>query len=112
MSRAISADVLDRVGLRGGELDARLRGGRARSTHGDGARHQEAGVRPTVAGPAGAFLADGIVQTFGVEAFRKALSEGPRAFFDAYDRAADQQGKALIPLSKAIQDRLAGTPKP
>ena len=66
----------------------------------------------TVAGPAGAFLADGIVQTFGVDAFRKALSEGPRAFFEAYDRAADQQGKALIPLSKAIQDRLAGPPQP
>ena len=66
----------------------------------------------TVAGPAGAFLADGIVQSFGVDGFRKALSEGPRAFFDAYDRAADQQGKALIPLSKAIQDRLAGPPQP
>ena len=62
------------------------------------------------AGPAGAFLADGIIQTFGVDSFRTTLSQGPRAFFDAYDRAADQQGKALIPLSKAIQDRLAGVP--
>jgi hypothetical protein len=64
------------------------------------------------AGPAGAFLADGIIQTFGVDAYRTALSQGPRAFFEAYDRAADQQGKTLIPLSKAIQDRLAGAPSP
>ncbi len=66
----------------------------------------------TIAGPAGAFLADGIIQTFGVEAYRTALSQGPRAFFEAYDRAADQQGKALIPLSKSIQDRLSGSPQP
>jgi hypothetical protein len=64
-----------------------------------------------VAGPAGAFLADGIIQTLGMDAFLTALSQGPRAFFEAYDRAADQQGKALIPLSKAIQDRLAGLPQ-
>ena len=64
-----------------------------------------------VAGPAGAFLADGIIQTFGIEEYRTTLSKGPRAFFDAYDRASDTRGKALIPLSKAIQDRLAGTPK-
>ena len=63
-----------------------------------------------VAGPAGAFLADGIIQALGVDAYRTALSQGPRAFFAAYDRAADQQGKALIPLSKAIQDRLATRP--
>jgi len=66
----------------------------------------------TIAGPAGAFLADGVIQTFGVEAYRTALSQGPRAFFEAYDRAADQQGKALIPLSKSIQDRLSGSPQP
>jgi hypothetical protein len=65
-----------------------------------------------VAGPAGAFLADGIIQTLGIDAYRTALSQGPRAFFEAYDRAADQQGKALIPLSKSIQDRLAGAPQP
>jgi hypothetical protein len=63
-----------------------------------------------IAGPAGAFLADGIIQTFGIDAYRTALSQGPRAFFEAYDRAADQQGKALIPLSRSIQDRLAGLP--
>jgi hypothetical protein len=61
-----------------------------------------------IAGPAGAFLADGIIQTHGIDAYRTALSQGPSAFFEAYDKAADQQGKALIPLSKAIQDRLAG----
>jgi hypothetical protein len=66
----------------------------------------------TVAGSAGAFLADGIIQTLGVDAYRTALSQGPRAFFEAYDRAADQQGKALIPLNPAIQDRLAGLPAP
>ncbi len=65
-----------------------------------------------VAAPAGSFLADGIIQTFGVDAYRTALSRGPHAFFDAYDRAADQQGKALIPLSQAIQDRLAPSPSP
>ena len=63
-----------------------------------------------IAGPAGAFLADGIIQAQGIDAYRAALSRGPRAFFEAYDQAAEQQGKALIPLSKAIQDRLAGLP--
>jgi hypothetical protein len=65
-----------------------------------------------IAGPAGAFLADGIIQAQGIDAYRTALSKGPRAFFEAYDRAAEQQGKALIPLSKAIRDRLAGSPQP
>src|SRR4029453_2199362 len=50
-----------------------------------------------IAGPAGAFLADGIIQTFGVDEYRTTLSKGPKAIFDAYDRAADRQGKALIP---------------
>lgn len=60
-----------------------------------------------VAGPAGAFLADGIIQTLGVEAYREALAAGPRAFFQAYDRAAQQKGKQLIPLTKVIRERLA-----
>ena len=81
--------------------------------HGDGARDQEAGVRLDASpAPPERFSRTASSRRFGVDAFRTALSEGPRAFFEAYDRAADQQGKALIPLSKAIQDRLAGTPQP
>ncbi|HEY3203676.1 MAG TPA: hypothetical protein VGL03_08445 [Thermoanaerobaculia bacterium] len=63
-----------------------------------------------VAGPAGAFLADGIIQTQGLDAYRTALSGGPRAFFEAYDRASQQKGRQLIPLAKVIHDRLAGAP--
>jgi len=63
-----------------------------------------------VAGPAGAFLADGIIQAFGVEAYRDALSAGSRAFFQAYDRASQQKGKQLIPLAKVIRDRLSAAP--
>jgi hypothetical protein len=65
-----------------------------------------------VAAPAGAFLADGIIQTLGVEAYRAALAAGPRAFFEAYQKAAQQKGKQLIPLSKTIRDTLgaAGAP--
>ena len=65
-----------------------------------------------VAGPAGAFLADGIIQTLGVEAYRTALAAGPRAFFEAYDRAAQQRGKQLIPLARVVRDRLASGPRP
>ena len=64
------------------------------------------------AGPEGAFLADGIISTFGVDAYRTALAAGPTAFFAAYDKASQQQGKALIPLSKAIKDRLAAAAAP
>jgi hypothetical protein len=60
-----------------------------------------------VAGPAGAFLADGIIQTLSVEAYRDALAAGPRAFFQAYDRASQQKGKQLIPLARVIRERLA-----
>jgi hypothetical protein len=63
-----------------------------------------------VAGPAGAFLADGIISAFGVDAYRTALAEGPKAFFTAYDKASQEKGRALIPLSKAIKERLAGLP--
>ena len=60
-----------------------------------------------VAAPAGAFLADGIIQNLGVEAYRAALAAGPRAFFEAYDKAAREKGRQLIPLSKTIRDTLA-----
>ncbi len=58
-----------------------------------------------VAGPAGAFLADAILQTSGLDALRTALQNGPRAFFQAYDKAT-QADKSLIPLSHAIRERL------
>lgn len=59
-----------------------------------------------IAGPAGAFLCDGIIQNLGVEAFRTALAGGPKAFFAAYD-AAQQKSRDLIPLSDPIRARLA-----
>ncbi len=58
-----------------------------------------------VAGPAGAFLADAILQTSGLDALRAALQNGPRAFFQAYDKAT-QADKSLIPLSHVIRERL------
>jgi hypothetical protein len=65
-----------------------------------------------VAGPAGAFLADGIIQTLGLDAYRAALAGGPRGFFVAYERASQQKGRALIPLGKAIRERLAAAAAP
>ena len=65
-----------------------------------------------VAGPAGAFLADGIIQTLGLDAYRAALAGGPRGFFEAYERASQQKGRALIPLGKAIRERLAAAAAP
>ncbi len=61
-----------------------------------------------VAGPAGAFLCDGIIQYSGLEAFRAALAAGPKAFFEAYDRA-QQKARELAPLSPAIRERLAAS---
>jgi len=67
----------------------------------------------TVGATAGAFLADGIIQTLGLDAFRAAMSAGPRAFFEAYDLASRQKGKELIPLAKAVRERLAApSPRP
>jgi hypothetical protein len=63
-----------------------------------------------VAGPAGAFLADGIIQVSGLAAYRAALSGGPRAFFEAYDRAANEKGSGLVPLTKSIRERFAAAP--
>ena len=60
----------------------------------------------------GAFLADGIIQTLGLDAYRTALSAGPRAFFEAYERAVQQRGRQLIPIAKVIRDRLAGSKRP
>ncbi len=58
-----------------------------------------------LAGPAGAFLADAIIQTSGLDAFRAALRNGPKAFFQAYDKAC-QADKSLVPLTHDIRERV------
>jgi hypothetical protein len=62
-----------------------------------------------IAGPAGAFLCDGIIQNSGLDAFRAALAAGPKAFFTAYDQA-QRKSRDLIPLSPVIRGRL-GVPR-
>ncbi|HEV8608701.1 MAG TPA: hypothetical protein VGS98_01345 [Thermoanaerobaculia bacterium] len=64
-----------------------------------------------IAGPGGAFLADGIIQNLGLDAFRTALAAGPKAFFVAYDQA-QQKSRDLIPLSQVIRARIAAKPPP
>lgn len=59
-----------------------------------------------LAGPAGAFLSDAIIQAEGLTAFRQALAGGPRAFFQAYDRVSRSSGRDAIPLAKVIQERI------
>ena len=56
-------------------------------------------------GPAGAFLADAIIQTSGLGALRESLQKGPKAFFQAYDKAC-QLDRSLVPLSHVIRERL------
>lgn len=63
-----------------------------------------------VAGPAGAFLCDGIIQTLGLDTFRAALAGGPTAFFAAYDQAA-QKSRDLVPLSDVVRARLTASPR-
>ena len=58
-----------------------------------------------LAGPAGAFLTDAIIQTAGIEALRSALQNGPKAYFQAYDRAC-QTDRSLIPLAPVLRNRL------
>jgi hypothetical protein len=60
-----------------------------------------------VAGPDGVFLADAVAQNAGTEGLRAALAQGPRAFFEAYERAAEAN-RDLVPLAKAIRDQLHG----
>ena len=91
----------DRLVAAGGELDARME---------IAAEIQKPEFTSGVAGPAGAFLADGIVQGLGIEAFRSALSGGPRAYFEAYDKASQRKGSGLVALSKAIRSQLAAAP--
>jgi hypothetical protein len=59
-----------------------------------------------IAGQDGAFLVDGIIQGVGLDGLRQALRDGPRAFFEAYDRAATAQ-RDLPPLGKPIRDRVS-----
>ncbi len=61
--------------------------------------------RGRVAGPAGGYMTDAIVETAGIEALRSALAAGPRAFFLAYDRATEAN-RDLIPMAKVVRDRL------
>ncbi len=58
-----------------------------------------------LAGPSGAFLVDAIVQTDGLNALRRSLQNGPRAFFQAYEKAS-QTDKSLPVLTHSITDRL------
>ena len=62
-----------------------------------------------VAGQDGAYVVDSVIQHAGLAGLRQALQAGPRALFDAYERAA-QADRSLVPLSKSIRDRLAGVP--
>lgn len=59
-----------------------------------------------IAGPAGAYMADGIVQISGVDGLRRTLAQGPVAFFQAYE-AAGAKLKELPPFSKPVVDRIA-----
>lgn len=95
--------VADRILSSDGSLDSRMA---------VAAEVQKPEFTTDVAGPAGAFLSDGIVQALGIAPYRSALSAGPRAFFEAYDRASRSKGSGLIPLSKPIHAALAGTAAP
>jgi hypothetical protein len=95
--------VADRLVSAEGDLDARM---------GVAAEIQKADFTARVAGPAGAFLADGIIQGLGLDAYRTALAGGPRAFFEAYARASERKASGLIPLGKAIREQLAAAPPP
>jgi hypothetical protein len=95
--------VAERILSNDGSLDSRMA---------MAAEIQKPEFTTNVAGPAGAFLSDGIVQALGIAAFRSALAAGPRAFFEAYDRASQNKGSGLIPLSKTIRAALTGAPPP
>jgi hypothetical protein len=93
--------VADRLVSTEGDLDARM---------GVASEIQKPEFTARVAGPAGAFLADGIIQVLGLDAYRAALASGPRAFFEAYARASERKGSGLVPLGKAIHAQLAAAP--
>ena len=58
-----------------------------------------------LAGPAGAYLVDAIIQTSGLDALRAALKNGPKAFFQAYQKVC-QADKSLPVLAHSITERL------
>jgi hypothetical protein len=58
-----------------------------------------------VAAPAGAFLADAVVQSAGLDALRAGLQKGPKGLFEAYEKAS-QADKNLIPLAHTIRERI------
>ena len=93
--------VADRLMSAEGELEARMA---------IAAEIQKPEFTASIAGPSGAFLADGIIQALGLDAYREALAGGPRAFFVAYGKAADKKGSGLMPLGKAIREQLAAPP--
>ena len=93
----------DRLVATGGDLDARME---------VAAEIQKPAFTADLAGPSGAFLADGIVESGGIDGYRAALAAGPRGFFEAYDRAAQKKGGGLVPLSKAIRQQLAAGAAP
>jgi hypothetical protein len=95
--------VADRLVASGGELDARMA---------MAAEIQKPEFISSVAAPAGTFLSDGILQVLGLEAYRAALAGGPRAFFEAYERASQGKGSGLGPLGKAIRAQLAAAAAP
>lgn len=95
--------VADRLVSTEGDLDARME---------VATEIQKPGFTSGVAGPAGAFLADGIIQVLGIDAYRAALAGGPRAFFEAYERASHRKGGGLVPLGKAIREQLAAAGAP
>ena len=94
--------VADRLVSTHGDLDARM---------GIASEIQKPEFIARVAGPSGAFLADGIVQVLGLDAYRAALAGGPRAFFESYARASERKASGLMPLGKAIREQLAAPPQ-
>lgn len=93
----------DRIATAGGDLDARME---------VAAEIQKPEFAADLAGPSGAFLADGVFEALGVDGYRAALAGGPRAFFEAYNRAAQKKTIGLVPLSKAIRQQLAAPANP
>jgi hypothetical protein len=55
---------------------------------------------------AGAFVADGIYENLGRQALLDALASGPRAFLEAYDRAASRKRSELPPLVPKLREIL------
>ena len=83
--------VADRLVSTEGELEARSPSPR---------RSRSRSSRRASRGRPAPFWRDGIIQTLGLDAYRAALAGGPRAFFEAYDKASDKKGSGLMPLAR------------